>query len=391
MIRRAFTCRYIDMTSTAVSKCIKALPRRETLSSNATKQSAKMWKGVGEKAQWGLKFVSGSAQNFTSASKGVTNLQPAGDSGEGKRSGRSFQYKEDENRGGNVGMTIDKNSGHKTKSSALATQRPKRPSVLDSEIVAKILTVLSMVQSLAAMELKVKFRTYSLSLHKVAGRVKIVHCRLILDAKNLHIRLQIKKSNALLPIPTHLLQAVAAMNVLINRLPLTEQSAFQLFTAIGRAAFTAQEISRPAPVTGGLDVIRDVSSPIMSPADVTSKVWSASEFVNALRRLDLQIWCSPALVLQIKKRKLFARVGRKMVTIDAKEGLEIVKEPRVLFRRREFQEALSLIKVWASSVPELKVALQLVNIAKAIKDLWINRMFIPKKNRPEGRKSASQC
>ena len=235
----------------------------------------------------------------------------------------------------------------------------------DNEIINKFVVVFTTLQSMVALELKVKFSKYSLSLQKVAGRLTLVQCRLVLDAEDRKIKIKVRKSSALARlIPTPVGQAITALNALISRLPLnTKGRVFQLFKTITTAFVAPHQVSGIHWDAGDDDATSDPSS-----NDIISGVSNPSCFLNTLRGLDIRILCSPVLNLELKKREMFSKFRRKTAVISVNDGLEIVKEPRALFGRREFNEVLNTLAAWVESCPEFQVAQQVAHMAEILKD-----------------------
>ena len=54
------------------------------------------------------------------------------------------------------------------------------------------------------------------------------------------------------------------------------------------------------------------------------------------------------MVVEFKKREILASLRRQRVVMDANQRLQIIKEPRVIFRGKQVQPAMKALVLWVS-------------------------------------------
>ena len=224
-----------------------------------------------------------------------------------------------------------------------------------------ILEHLKKAMSVCSLKAKLSFKDYSVSVNKPCEFVELVKCCLVLDAEKRQVKFKIHKGvaisaiNACIPPPVK--KAKSVIRAAIKRIPLQNQTGItKLFSAIFKVLATKQDRDY---VTMSQD---DVIDNDMS----FEQLMSSNKLYSTLVALDLKILCSKSVVVELKRRQILAGIRRGRVVLDASQGLQIFKEPRVFMRSEEVQVALVTLAKWVSSHQQFGVLQNVLEVVKCL-------------------------
>ena len=87
---------------------------------------------------------------------------------------------------------------------------------------------------------------------------------------------------------------------------------------------------------------------------MTSSIWKRllarqPSLFSTILKVDVKKICPRNVVVEFKKREILASLRRQRVVLDASQSLQIIKEPRVIFRGKQVQAAMTALALWISS------------------------------------------
>ena len=217
--------------------------------------------------------------------------------------------------------------------------------------------------SICSLEAELRFENYAVSVKTSdESAMRLARCRLILDAGKGKIKLKVHKSAALsVLVPCAVTKAVSALNTALKCIPLQNQASitkvftpiFKLLTSGNNSGDVISQNDVIDDVISQNDVIEDGIS--MEQALSETTLTAPSKLLSTLLMLDVKIMCSKGVVVELKKRQILAALRRQTVVLDATQGLEIVKEPCAILRRKTVQTTIAVLASWVSSRPEFNV------------------------------------
>lgn len=237
-----------------------------------------------------------------------------------------------------------------------------------NEVVSKILMFFKRTMSICSLEAELRFREYSVTVTTCAkSAMKLVRCRLILDVEKGKIKLKIHKSAALaVLVPCAVTKAVSGLNTALSCIPHQDQATvIKVFTAVFKV-LTFGNSSDDVMVPNSVD--DDVIVHGISTEEVLNETSLAdpSNLLSTLLALDVKIMCSTDVVVELKRRQLLAGLRRQIVILDAKEGLQIIKKPSAILRRKKIETALDALAWWISSRAGLSIWRNIIDVVKCL-------------------------
>ena len=244
----------------------------------------------------------------------------------------------------------------------------------NNEVVSKVLTFFKKMMSICSLEAELRLQGYSVIV-KTAGEstIKLARCRLIMDLKRGRIKLKIHKSAALaVLVPCAVTRAVSGLNTVLSRIPVqSHKTITMVFTAIFKL-FTSGNIRD--------DVIlrKTVTDDVISPNGVADEeisleqalseatLTTPSKLFSTLLTLDVKITCPKDVVVELRKRRLLAVLRRQTVVLDARQGLQIVKEPSAILRRKAVEATIEVLASWVASCPRFNVWKNTIEVVKCL-------------------------
>lgn len=91
-----------------------------------------------------------------------------------------------------------------------------------------------------------------------------------------------------------------------------------------------------------------------------------SKLFSTLLTLDVKIMCSKDVVVELKRRQFLAGLRRQTVILDAREGLQIIKEPSAILRRKKIETTIAVLASWVFSHPGLSVWQTIIEVVKCL-------------------------
>lgn len=237
-----------------------------------------------------------------------------------------------------------------------------------NEVVSKILMFFKRTMSICSLEAELRFQEYSVTVTTCAkSAMKLVRCRLILDVEKGKIKLKIHKSAALaVLVPCAVTKAVSGLNTALSCISHQDQATvIKVFTAVFKV-LTFANSSDDAMVPNSVD--DDVIVHGISTEEVLNETSLAdpSNLLSTLLTLDVKIMCPTDVVVELKRRQLLAGLRRQIVILDAKEGLQIIKKPSAILRRKKIETALDALAWWISSRAGLSIWQIIIDVVKCL-------------------------
>lgn len=228
--------------------------------------------------------------------------------------------------------------------------------------------------SICSLEAELRLQGYAVIV-KTSGEstMRLARCRLILDLERGRIKLKIHKSAALaVLVPSAVTRAASGLNTVLSRIPFQNHATLTMvFTAIFKL-FT--------PGNNSDDVIsrKTVNDDVISQNDVTDEEISVeqalseatlstpSKLFSTLLTLDVKITCPKDVVVELRKRQLLAVLRRQTVVLDARQGLQIVKEPSAILRRQAVETTMEVLASWVASCPRFNAWKNTIEVVKCL-------------------------
>ena len=254
--------------------------------------------------------------------------------------------------------------------SSLARQESEltQATICSNEVVSKILTFLKRTLSICSLEAELRFREYSVTVKTCAkSAIKLTRCRLILDVEKGKMKLKIHKSAALaVLVPCAVTKAVSGLNTALSCIPLgskvTVINAFAAFFKIFASGNISDDVMLQNAVDDDVIVQRILTEDVLSETSLTDP----STLFSTLLALDVKIMCPKDAIVELKRRQILAGLRRQTVILDAKEGLQIFKEPSAIFKRKKIETAVAVLASWASSRTELSIWQNIIEVVKCL-------------------------
>lgn len=237
-----------------------------------------------------------------------------------------------------------------------------------NEVVSKILMFFKRTMSICSLEAELRFREYSVTVTTCAkSAMKLVRCRLILDVEKGKIKLKIHKSAALaVLVPCAVTKAVSGLNTALSCIPHQDQATvIKVFTAVFKV-LTFGNSSDDVMVPNSVDddvIVHGISTEEVLNA---TSLADPSNLLSTLLALDVKIMCPTDVVVELKRRQLLAGLRRQIVILDAKEGLQIIKKPSAILRRKKIETALDALAWWISSRAGLSIWQNIIDVVKCL-------------------------
>ena len=254
--------------------------------------------------------------------------------------------------------------------SSLARQESEltQATICSNEVVSKILTFLKRTLSICSLEAELRFKEYSVTVKTCAkSAIKLTRCRLILDVEKGKMKLKIHKSAALaVLVPCAVTKAVSGLNTALSCIPLgskvTVINAFAAFFKIFASGNISDDVMLKNAVDDDVIVQRILTEDVLSETSLTDP----STLFSTLLALDVKIMCPNDVIVELKRRQILAGLRRQTVILDAKEGLQIFKEPSAIFKRKKIETAVAVLASWASSRTELSIWQNIIEVVKCL-------------------------
>lgn len=254
--------------------------------------------------------------------------------------------------------------------SSLARQESEltQATICSNEVVSKILTFLKRTLSICSLEAELRFREYSVTVKTCAkSAIKLTRCRLILDVEKGKMKLKIHKSAALaVLVPCAVTKAVSGLNTALSCIPLGSKvaviKAFAAFFKIFASGNISDDVMLQNAVDDDVIVQRILTEDVLSETSLTDP----STLFSTLLALDVKIMCPNDVIVELKRRQILAGLRRQTVILDAKEGLQIFKEPSAIFKRKKIETAVAVLASWASSRTELSIWQNIIEVVKCL-------------------------
>ena len=254
--------------------------------------------------------------------------------------------------------------------SSLARQESEltQATICSNEVVSKILTFVKRTLSICSLEAELRFREYSITVKTCAkSAIKLTRCRLILDVEKGKMKLKIHKSAALaVLVPCAVTKAVSGLNTALSCIPLgskvTVIKAFAAFFKIFASGNISDDVMLQNAVDDDVIVQRSLTEDVLSETSLTDP----STLFSTLLALDVKIMCPKDVIVELKRRQILAGLRRQTVILDAKEGLQIFKEPSAIFKRKKIETAVAVLASWASSRTELSIWQNIIEVVKCL-------------------------
>lgn len=254
--------------------------------------------------------------------------------------------------------------------SSLARQESEltQATICSNEVVSKILTFLKRTLSICSLEAELRFRKYSVTVKTCAkSAIKLTRCRLILDVEKGKMKLKIHKSAALaVLVPCAVTKAVSGLNTALSCIPLgSKVTVIKAFAAFFKI-FTSGSISDDVMLQNAVDddvIVQEIlTEDVLNETSLTDP----STLFSTLLALDVKIMCPKDAIVELKRRQILAGLTRQTVILDAKEGLQIFKEPSAIFKRKKIETAVAVLASWASSRTELSIWQNIIEVVKCL-------------------------
>ena len=243
-----------------------------------------------------------------------------------------------------------------------------------NEVVSKILTFFKRTMSICSLEAELRFREHSVIVKNCAQpAMKLVRCRLILDVEKGKIKLNIRKSAAVaVLVPYAVTKAVSGLNTALSCIPLQNQATvIKVFTAVFKI-FTSGNNGDEVMIQNTVDDDVISQNDVIVQGILTEEVLNEtsltdpSKLFSTLLALDVKIMCPTDVVVELKRRQILAGLRRQTVTLDAKEGLQIIKKPSAILRRKKNETAIEVLASWASSRLGLSLWQNIIDVIKCL-------------------------
>ena len=243
-----------------------------------------------------------------------------------------------------------------------------------NEVVSKILMFFKRTMSICSLETELRFREYSVTVTTCAkSAMKLVRCRLILDVEKGKIKLKIHKSAALaVLVPCAVTKAVSGLNTALSCISHQDQATvIKVFTAVFKVLTfgnSSDDVMEPNSVDDDVTLQNDVIVHGISTEEVLNETSLAdpSNLLSILLALDVKIMCPTDVVVELKRRQLLAGLRRQIVILDAKEGLQIIKKPSAILRRKKIEATLDALAWWISSRAGLSIWRNIIDVVKCL-------------------------
>ena len=217
--------------------------------------------------------------------------------------------------------------------------------------VQAIIGLLKKMMSCCSLNVKLRLQHYSVTFTKSSESIELAGCSLILDTVKGEVKYKLQKSAAILDTLIKGMSAgIPKYNAAIKLLPLKQRQ--ETIAKIIRAIFKL--------FTSG-----DDGSDVTSQIDVSDD----EDGLSALLRFNLKIVFPKNVVVEIKKRQMFTRLRRESVTLDAKQSLELFKEPHTIIKRDEVQAALAALRGWISARNQLSAWQNIFEVVKCLQSI----------------------
>ena len=243
-----------------------------------------------------------------------------------------------------------------------------------NEVVSKILTFFKRTMSICSLEAELRFREYSVTVTTCPkSTMKLVRCRVILDVEKGKIKLKIHKSAALaLLVPSAVTKAVSGLNTALSYIPHQNQATvFKVFAAVFKM-LTSGNSSDDVMVPNSVDDDVTLQNGFIVHGISTEEVLNETSLTDprklfsTLWALDVKIMCPTDVVVELKRRQILAGLRRQIVILDAKEGLQIIKKPSAILRRKKIETAVDALAWWISSRAGLSIWQNIVDVVKCL-------------------------
>lgn len=246
--------------------------------------------------------------------------------------------------------------------------------ICSNEVVSKILTFFKRTMSICSLETELRFREYSVTVRTCAeSAMKLARCRLILDVEKGKIKLKIHKSAALaVLVPCAVTKAVSGLNTALSCIPLQNQGTIvKVFTAVFKiftSGNSSDDVMEQTTVDDDVMLQNDVIDESISMEQVLNEtsLTDPSKLFSTLLTLDVKIMCSKDVVVELKRRQFLAGLRRQTVILDAREGLQIIKEPSAILRRKKIETTIAVLASWVFSHPGLSVWQTIIEVVKCL-------------------------
>lgn len=228
--------------------------------------------------------------------------------------------------------------------------------------------------SICSLEVELRFQGYSVIVKtSCESAIKVARCRLILDVEKGKINVKVHKSAALaLLVPSAVTKAVSGLNTALSFVPFQNKATitkvftaiFKLFTSGNSRDDVISENAVNDDVISRDGVIDEDISLEQALGEVTST--APSKLFSTLLALDVKIMCPKGVVVELRRRQMLAVLRRQTVVLDAKQGLQIVKEPSTILRREKVETTIAVLASWISSRPEFNVWQNTIEVVKCL-------------------------
>ncbi|PFX22986.1 hypothetical protein AWC38_SpisGene12488 [Stylophora pistillata] len=241
----------------------------------------------------------------------------------------------------------------------LTTQEPGR----EDNVVSKVLTLFQQATSICSLEAELILKDHSVRVRTSGGPVQLARCRLILDTEKGKITFKVHKSAALaMAVPGAVTKVVLALNTTLNCLPIqTKSSIIKAFNAIFKVLTAGNSID---------DVRNDAmfEDNLIDPEKALSEATftAPSKLFSTVLTVDVKIICPGNVVVEFKKREMLAALRRQRVVLDAKQSLQIIKEPRSILRGKQVQTAMTALALWVSSSSQFNAWQTTLEVVKCL-------------------------
>ena len=243
-----------------------------------------------------------------------------------------------------------------------------------NEVVSKILTFFKRTMSICSLEAELRFREYSVTVTTCPkSTMKLVRCRVILDVEKGKIKLKIHKSAALaLLIPSAVTKAVSGLNTALSCIPHQNQATvFKVFASVFKiltSGNSSDDVMVPNSVDDDVTIQNGFIVHGISKEEVLNEtsLTDPNKLLSTLLALDVKIMCPTDVVVELKRRQILAGLRRQIVILDAKEGLQIIKKPSAILRRKKIETAVDALAWWISSRTGLSIWRNIVDVVKCL-------------------------
>ena len=265
----------------------------------------------------------------------------------------------------------DQTSKKPVKENGNGAKATKEPIKNVKKVMSKILSVLKTIMRLCSLEVTLRLKHYLVSLKKTPRKRNFLRCHLIFDTQKGRIRVNIHRSSAAaLLIPPTVMQAVSTMNNMLKRIPMGDKMViFKIFSSLSTLLTTK---GHNIDVINNEDDFSDFNAEdeiSVEQALSTATLVPYNKLLFTLSTLNVRVRFSEDCIVDLKRRGILATVKRQTVVIDAMDGLQIAKEPRVFFKRQEAQNALNVLATWITCHPSFNTVRHFFEAVKMLTSL----------------------